>query len=157
MVGGLLREAGGLVLVIGRPLPQNEWNRIADALSSSAEGPELVVHAEASATAIELFYPQEGTYTFSLHSPHARALHTRELSVGAGMVMDPETGRDIEWPSQSAIHVLGRHHDEAWSRSAADAFSQTFRDGSADEIVIDHYEGGRMISLSEAAQRRFVR
>lgn len=82
-----------------------------------------------------------------------RSLRTERVSVGSvGLMIDPENGAELAWPSTSVIAIIGPGRDAGWARLADDAFSGAFREG----VAIRSREGTRTLALSEEQVRRLV-
>lgn len=168
-----LLDEGGSIVVAGIPVPDEEWQAIANgpnpANDDSANPKTRDVQpsdrhfgavVSSPASAVEFRYPESGSYTFNLriHPNHGARddLQTKQILVGSGNTIDPETGERLEWPSQAVIHIVGPKRDEEWARLMAFTFKRAFSRGEPDDVSVSRFEGVRILSLSDDAIERFV-
>ena len=128
----LLTE-GGAVVVAAIPIDEEEWRaldglNLADEDPDNAKRPQLGandrlfgVRAESTATIIELFYPETGTYGFNFvpardAGPGAN-LRTERILIGSGGWSDYENDIVYQWPDVSTVHVDGPASSENRTRA----------------------------------------
>lgn len=127
----LLTE-GGAVIVAAIPMPEDEWRaldgeNLAENDPNNRKRPTLAstdrlfgVRATSTATIIEMFYPENGTFGFDLvPAPDVARppqLKTERILVGDGGWTDRKKGVTYDWPDVSTIHVAGTRHNEDFAR-----------------------------------------
>ncbi|SON84796.1 Secreted protein [Xanthomonas phaseoli pv. phaseoli] len=154
-------EQGGAVIVSARPIADREWRLLEGARSTKAGyEKEFQVTVASPASIIELHYPESGTYSFKLQ-PAARAkthqLQSRRVLIGQADLTDPQTKRQVHWPSMSVVHVSGSTYPEGWARILASTFDVPFKSDAPDNYVISSFPAGRVIALTPKAIDTYVR
>jgi hypothetical protein len=165
---------GGMVIISALPITRAEWEKLPDtdttAMWDQANGKRQQVAADdkhfgvvvtSKAAAVEVLYPDDGTYTFNfLKVPTdtpSPALNTERTSVGSGSMMpDPASGGHMEWPSMSTITI--RSTDG--SASIADDLDSRFFDLTGPEnhkfYRISAYAGGRVIEITDEGLEKLL-
>lgn len=127
----LLTE-GGAVIVAAIPIPETEWRalegeNLAEDDPNNRQRPTLAstdrlfgVRATSTATIIEMFYPENGTFGFDLVPAPDIArpprLETELVLVGDGGWTDLKKGISYKWPDVSTIYVSGPANGEDFAR-----------------------------------------
>jgi hypothetical protein len=165
-VGPKLVREGGVVIISALPLPRDEWEKLPDtdalAMWDKANGKHQQVKAEDKhfgiiidnqATAVELYYPDDGTYTFNLlKTPSDTAiLTTKRTGVGSGSMMpDPQTGGHMEWPSMSTIEIVGSAGGVNTSEELESQFFDLTGPDNSTYYRVNGYSAGRIITITDA-------
>jgi hypothetical protein len=159
---------GGMVIISALPVGQSEWEKLPDtdtvAMWDKTNGKKSQVAAgdkhfgvvlTSKAAAVEVFYPEDGTYTFNfLKYPtdmSSTVLTTERLEIGSGTALpDPATGQTMDWPSESLIAISGAEHGPNWVRRVDDRFLDLTGPESSRFYAISAFSGGRLIELTDA-------
>lgn len=165
-VGPKLLRQGGVVIISALPLPRAEWEKLPDtdalAMWDKSNGKHQQVKPEdkhfgviidTRATAVELYYPDDGTYTFNLlRTPADTAiLTTRRTGVGSGSMMpDPQTGGHMDWPSMSTIEIVGSDGGISTSAELESQFFDLTGPDNATYYRVNGYSAGRVITITDA-------
>lgn len=165
----ILSEGGGII-VAARPIAEAEWLKLSDGFNPADSDQSNPKRAQvqdgdrhfgavvsSSASAVEFFYPENGSYTFNiLPKPGKRLqdgkeLQTEATSDGSREIFDPETGQKISWLT-TTIFVHGNKYDVQWVR----LFNVTFSDVNKEEISVTKFLGSRVLALSKEAVEKYV-
>ncbi|MCZ7450972.1 hypothetical protein O8B93_25700 [Agrobacterium rhizogenes] len=156
-----LYKEGGAVIISGRQVSDDEWRAIAaDAGPKDAHEKEFHIRVSSPASIVDFVYPESGTYSFKLQSPSgsdAKPLKTRQILIGSAEVTDPETKKQVSWPSMSVIHVEGTTYNDGWARILSSTFDLAFTSEDKAAVSIQRFPAGRVLSLSQSAIETFVR
>lgn len=112
------------------------------------------------ASIVDVVYPESGTYRFKFQSPpgsNAPPLETREVLTGSAEVTNPQTKKQVSWPSMSVIYVEGATYNEGWARIFASTFDLAFNSEDKAAVSIERFPAGRVLSLSRSEIETFVR
>jgi hypothetical protein len=166
-VDPVIARDGGLIIISGIPIARSEWEELTDtdavAMWDTSNGKHQQVKpgdkhfgviVTSKATAIELIYPEDGTYTFNflkVPSDNASpALITERISDGSATdIRDPATGKMLDWPSESIIAVNGAERSANWARTVDARFFVLTGPESHKYYRTSSYAGGRMIEITE--------
>ncbi len=154
-------EKGGAVIVLARPMAEQEW-RLLEGVKSNNAGyeKEFQINVTSPASIVELRYPETGTYSFKLQSAEEKKtgpLQSRPVLIGQADVMDPETKKQVHWPSINVVHISGTTYPEGWARILASTFDEAFKSDAPDTYVVTRFPAGRLISLTPNAIGTYVR
>jgi hypothetical protein len=158
---------GGMVIISALPIPRADWENLPQTDPIAMWDPTNGKHQQVAAgdkhfgvvvsskgAAVEVFYPDDGTYTFNfLKVPTdtaGPALITERTGVGSGSLMpDPAGGGHMEWPSMSDITIRSANG----SATVANALDSRFFDLTGSENFkyyrITTYAGGRLIEITD--------
>jgi hypothetical protein len=171
-VDPVVAREGGMVIVSGIPVARSEWEKLADtdavAMWDITNGKHQQVKpgdkhfgviVTSIATAIELIYPEDGTYTFNfLKVPSdgaPPALITERVSDGSATdIRDPATGKMLDWPSESIVSVNGTERGANWARAVDARFFVLTGPESHKYYRTSSYAGGRMIEITQEGIRK---
>jgi hypothetical protein len=156
-----LNKEGGAVIISGRQVSDVEWRALAaDSGPGDAREKEFHLSVSSPASVVDFVYPESGTYSFKLQLPpgsNAPPLKTREVLTGSAEVADPETKKQVSWPSMSVIHVEGATYNEGWARILSSTFDLAFTSEDKAAVSIERFSAGRVLSSSQSAIEAFVR
>ena len=171
----VLLEGGG-VIVAGRPIPEAQWRALKEGYNPVTEDPDnpKKLHVKegdrhfgaivtSPASAVEFFYPENGSYTFNFRilpkteEKYPEPLVTELITFGSGGIKDPETGEDVEWPSKENIRIHGKKYQGPWVQMMSTKFRDAFYKPEKEYIKINHFLGSKTLFLTPAGIERYIR
>ena len=166
-VDAVLAREGGVVIISALPISADEWNKLPatddTAMLDPTNGKQQEVAAgykhfgviaASKASAIELFYPSDATYTFNFlilpGEASSTPLTTERVGIGSTeKITDPASGAMMDWPSISVIAISGTERGANWARVLDDRFFDLTGPESYKYYRTTPYAGGRLIEITE--------
>jgi hypothetical protein len=160
-------QDGAGVLVAGISIDEEKWRELENTNSIAMLNPNNPKAKEVKAgdkhfgaivsspaSAVEIYYPKNGSYTFNfLPYPNAQGnvkeLKTEVLSGGGrSQLPDPETGKLINWPSEVTVAVFGKKYSLSWAKTVESSFFASDDEEKNKIYKINKFSGVRVIEIT---------